>query len=109
MSETDNDVIVNGTYKEYYSSEELEASSIIQNDEYSSIIQALSEDYTLEEMSTVLGINQDKIDSFRETLQNSNLTVDNIKAFNRYSSGSNMILSAKRGVPKEVILHGIYA
>lgn len=109
LSEADIDVIVNGTYREYSSSEELASSSIFQNDEYSSIIQALSEDYTLEEMTTSLGISQDKIDSFRGALQDNNLTVDNIKAFNRYSSGSNMILSAKRGVPRETISQGIDA
>ena len=109
LSEADIDVIVNGTYREYSSSEELASSSIFQNDEYSSIIQALSEDYTLEEMSTSLGISQEKIDSFRGALQDNNLTVDNVKAFNRYSSGSNMILSAKRGVPRETISQGIDA
>lgn len=101
------DVIVNGTYKEYSSSEELASSSIFKNDEYSSIIQALSEDYTLGEMSSSLGISQDKIDKFKVALKDSNLTVDNVKAFNRYSSGSNMILSAKRGVSKETISQGI--
>ena len=94
LSEADIDVIVNGTYREYSSSEEIASSSTFQNDEYSSIIQALSEDYTLEEMSDRLGISQDKIDSFRGILQDNNLTIDNVKAFNRYSSGSNMILSA---------------
>ena len=109
LSEADIDVIVNGTYREYSSSEEIASSSTFQNDEYSSIIQALSEDYTLEEMNSSLGISQEKIDSFRATLQDNNLTVDNVKAFNRYSSGSNMILSAKRGVPREIISQGIDA
>ncbi|MGN1000884.1 MAG: hypothetical protein ACI4OG_02995 [Bacilli bacterium] len=109
LSEADIDVIVNGTYREYSSSEELVSSSIFQNDEYSSIIQALSEDYTLDEMSSSLGISQDKIDSFKSILQGNNLTVDNVKAFNRYSCGSNMILSAKRGVPRETISQGIDA
>lgn len=109
LSEADIDVIVNGTYREYSSSEEIASSSIFQNDEYSSIIQALSEDYTLEEMSSSLGISQEKIDSFRGALQDNNLTVDNVKAFNRYSSGSNMILSAKRGAPREAISQGIDA
>lgn len=109
LSEADIDVIANGTYKNYSSSEELASSSIFQNDEYSSIIQALSEDYTLEEMPDRLGISQDKIDSFRGTLQDNNLTIDNVKAFNRYSSGSNMILSAKRGIPRETISQGIDA
>lgn len=107
LSEALIDVIVNGTYKEYSSSEELASSSIFKNDEYSSIIQALSEDYTLGEMSSSLGISQDKIDKFKVALKDSNLTVDNVKAFNRYSSGSNMILSAKRGVSKETISQGI--
>lgn len=107
LSEALIDVIVNGTYKEYSSSEELASSSIFKNDEYSSIIQALSEDYTLGEMSSSLGISQDKIDKFKVALKDSNLTVDNVKAFNRYSSGSNMILSAKRGVSKENISQGI--
>lgn len=109
LSEADIDVIVNGTYREYSSSEEIASSSIFQNDEYSSIIQALSEDYTLEEMNSTLGISQEKIDSFRGALRDNNLTVDNVKSFNRYSSGSNMILSAKRGVPRETISQGIDA
>lgn len=107
LSEADIDVIVNGTYREYSSSEELASSSIFKNDEYSSIIQALSEDYTFEEMSNNFGISQEKIDSFRATLQDNDLTVDNVKAFNRYSSGSNMILSAKRGVSRKAISQGI--
>ena len=107
LSEADIDVIVNGTYKEYSSSAELDSSSIFKGDEYSSIIQALSEDYTLEEMSSSLGISQDKIDNFKVALKDNNLTIDNVKAFNRYSSGSNMILSAKRGVSREIISQGI--
>ncbi len=107
LSEADIDVIVNGTYKEYSSSEELDSSAIFKGDEYSSIIQALSEDYTLEEMSSRLGISQDKIDNFKVALKDNNLTIDNVKAFNRYSSGSNMILSAKRGVSRETISRGI--
>ena len=107
LSEADIDVIVNGTYKEYSSSGELDSSSIFKGDEYSSIIQALSEDYTLEEMSSSLGISQDKIDNFKVALNDNNLTIDNVKAFNRYSSGSNMILSAKRGVSRETISRGI--
>ena len=106
LSEADIDVIVNGDYKEYSSSEEL-ASSIFKGDEYSSIIQALSEDYTLEEMNSSLGISQDKIDNFKVVLKDNNLTIDNVKAFSRYSSGSNMILSAKRGVSREIISQGI--
>ena len=35
LSEADIDVIANGTYKNYSSSEELASSSIFQNDEYS--------------------------------------------------------------------------
>lgn len=107
LSEADIDVIVNGTYKEYSSSAELDSSSIFKGDEYSSIIQALSEDYTLEEMNSSLGISQDKIDNFKVVLKDNNLTIDNVKAFNRYSSGSNMILSAKRGVSREIISQGI--
>lgn len=107
LSEADIDVIVNGTYKEYSSSAELDSSSIFKGDEYSSIIQALSEDYTLEEMNSSLGISQDKINNFKVVLKDNNLTIDNVKAFNRYSSGSNMILSAKRGVSREIISQGI--
>ncbi len=109
LSDADIDVIVNGTYKQYTSSEQIASSSIFQNDEFSSIIQALSEDYTLEEMPNTLGISQEKIEAFKNDLQTNNLTIDSVKAFNRYSSGSNMILSAKRGVPRETISQGIDA
>lgn len=98
--------IVNGSYKSYSTSNELSSSQIFSNEEYSSIIQALSEDYTIDEM-TSLGIKQEKVDSFLKVLQENNLTVDNIKAFNRYSSGSNMILAAKRGVSREDISSSI--
>lgn len=108
LSESDISIIVNGDYQKYSSSKEL-ASSIFKNDEYSSIIQALSEDYTLDEMNFSLGISQNKINSFKDILQRNNLTIDNVKAFNRYSSGSNIILSAKRGIPKNTILQGIDA
>lgn len=109
LFEADIDVIVNGMYKKYSSSEELSSSFIFKSDEYSSIIQALSEDYTLEEMSASLGISQDKIDGFKCILQGNNLTFDSVKAINRYSSGSNMILSAKRGGSREIISQGIDA
>lgn len=103
LQEADIDTIANKTYKQYLSKEELTSFSIFKNEEYQSIIQALSEDYTLEEMSIKLGINQNKINNFIKILQENNLTIDNIKAFNRYSSNSSIILKAKRGISKEII------
>lgn len=108
LSESDINIIVNGDYQKYSSSKELD-SPIFKNDEFSSIIQALSEDYTLDEINFSLGISQNIIDSFKDILQRNNLTVEKVKAFNRYSSGSNMILSAKRGIPRDTILQGIDA
>lgn len=107
LSENDINSIINGRYKEYLSSDELDSSVIFSDAEYSAISQAISEDYTFDEMSSKLGINPSKIDQFLKTLQENNLTVDNVKAFNRYSAGSNMILSAKRGVSRETIAQGI--
>ncbi|MBE6150011.1 MAG: hypothetical protein E7170_04750 [Firmicutes bacterium] len=108
LSKEDIDIILNGTYQNYSSKENL-PSPIFENKEYFPIIQALSEDYTLEKIPISHNINENKINDFKKILKDNNLTIDNIKALYRYSCGSNMILSAKRNkdLKKETISQGI--
>ncbi len=101
--------IFKGGYQSFSTEEDfsLKMPSIFDNEDYTIIIQGLSDGYSFDEISRELGINQEKINSFRELLTQNNLSVDSVKAFNKYTVRSNMILDAKRGVPKENILQSI--
>lgn len=101
--------IFKGGYQSFSIEEDisLKMPSIFDNEEYTNIIQGLSDGYTFDEMPRELGINHEKISSFKDLLAQNNLSVDSVKAFNKYTVGSNMILGAKRGVPREDILQSI--
>lgn len=101
--------ILKGGYQSFSSEEEvsLKLPSIFDNEKYTNIIQGLSDGYTLDEMSKELGINQEKISLFKNLLEQNNLSVDIVKAFNKYTIGSNMILAAKRGIERKDILQSI--
>lgn len=101
--------IFKGGYQSFSTEEDisLKMPSIIDNEEYTNIIQGLSDGYTFDEMPRELGISQEKISSFKDLLTQNNLSVDSVKAFNKYTVGSNMLLGAKRGVPREDILKSI--
>lgn len=101
--------IFKGGYQSFSTQEDisLKMPSIFDNEEYTNIIQGLSDGYNFDEMTQELGISQEKINSFRDLLTQNNLSVDSVKAFNKYTVGSNMILGAKRGIPREDILQSI--
>ena len=90
---SDINIILNGDYQNFASEDELKSKlpSIFKEDEYANIIQALADGYILNEMSQELGINLAKINTFKDILKNNNLSVEEIKAFNKYTVGSNMI------------------
>lgn len=62
---------------------------------YQKILQFLSDGYTMGELQQ-MGVTDKEIQSFMETLDSYNISVDNAKAINQYSNGSNMILSIKK-------------
>lgn len=101
--------IFKGGYQIFSTEEDisLKMPSIFDNEEYTNIIQGLSDGYSFEEMPRELGINQEKVNSFKKLLTQNNLSVDSVKSFNKYTVGSNMILAAKRGVSRESILQSI--
>lgn len=108
LSDTDINEIINGSYHQYNSPDDLisSAPSIFKNEEYMGIITDLADGYTLDEIGQ-RGTSIEKIESFKNVLSENDLTIENVKALNKYSSGSNMILGAKRGVPRESIMQNI--
>lgn len=109
LSPDDIQTILKGDYQGFLSEEDINAKlpSIFKTDEYTSIIQGIADGYTLDEMPQELGISLDKINAFKNTLVQNHLSLEEVKAFNKYTVGSNMILGAKRGIPKEQILESI--
>ncbi len=109
LSPEDIQVILKGDYQAFSSEEDISSklSPIFQNEEYTSIIQGLADGYTLEEMPQGLGIRVDKLNTFKNIIAQNHLSLEEVKALNKYTVGSNMILGVKRGVPKEQILESI--
>ncbi len=109
LSPNDIQTILKGDYQRFLSKDDISSKflPIFKNDEFTSIIQGISDGYTLDEMPQELGISLDKINTFKNILVQNHLSLDEIKAFNKYTVGSNMILGAKRGVPKEPLLESI--
>lgn len=60
------------------------------------VLQGLVDGYTMEELPQI-GVNQSEIQGFMDAINSYNISVENAKAINQYSNGSNMILSVKRG------------
>ena len=108
LLKTEIDEILNGYYSTFENQSELQISmkDIFQNKKYNSIIQGIAGGYTLDEMPKI-GVSSKRVREFSDMLNQNNLTTENVAAFNRYSSGSNMILSHKRGTSKEDINNGI--
>lgn len=67
----------------------------------------MADGYSMEELPQI-GVKQSEIQDFLGMLDKCNLSVENAKAINQYSNGSNMILSVKKGTAgKEEIQSGI--
>jgi len=98
--------ILNGEYSTMIN--ENDAQSIFGNDSgYQQIFAELSDGYSFDELPQ-RGISQEQLTSFKNKLDSMNLSIENAQAINQYSNGSNMILSAKRGIPREQIRDGIF-
>lgn len=75
---------------------------------FANILQTLLDGYTMDELENQ-GIRRKDIEDFEAMLKESNLTVENAKAINQYSNGSNMILAVKRdSSSREKIKQGIF-
>ncbi len=109
LSPEDIQVILKGDYQSFSSEEDMSSklSPIFQNEEYTSVIQGLADGYTLEEMPQELGISVDKVNAFKTIIDQNQLSIEEVKALNKYTIGSNMILGVKRGVPKEQVFESI--
>ena len=93
------------SYKEY-SQVEYESKSSSVN--YQDILRELADGYTIEELPE-RGIKPENLEIFKRDLADNNLTVENLKAINQYSNGSNMILGVKRNlVEKSTIRQNIH-
>lgn len=79
----------------------------ISDKNFSDILQILNDDYSINDLEN-LGISKREVSEFLDFLNEKNITVENAKALNLYSNGSNMILGIKKGVvEKETILKNI--
>lgn len=79
----------------------------ISNKNFSDILQILNDDYSINDLEN-LGIRKSEVSEFLDFLNEKKITVENAKALNLYSNGSNMILGIKKGVvEKETILENI--
>ncbi len=100
------DKILNEKYQEFDNAEDLKY-IYGQAGNYQDILQYLADGYLIEDLSG-LGVRQENIQMFLDYLKANNLTVENAKAINQYSNGSNMILSLRRGTAsREDIKAGI--
>ncbi len=92
--------IENEEYKEY--------SNLNSKINYQNILRELADGYTLEELPA-RGIKEQDLEVFKNDLEDNNLTVENVKAINQYSNGSNMILGLKRNTTNKTnIKENIY-
>ena len=98
--------ILNGKFSTFEQSEEL-SKVFGNNGNFQAILQCLSDGYTIDELESK-GIKSQDVEKFKTMLNACNLTVENAKAINQYSNGSNMILSIKRGsTSRDEIKQGI--
>ncbi len=93
--------IINDEYQAY------DESNLVLDNDYLDIILEIANGYTLEQITVQQKIRAAKIFDFKKYLEQNNLNVDIVKALNRYTSGSNMILGIKRGVSKQKIYEHI--
>ena len=98
--------ILNGEYTTFQTDADLVNMSSF-NGNHQNVLRGFADGYSIEELQQH-GVSQKDIEEFLQTLEKCNLTVENAKAINQYSNGSNMILSIKRGtVNKDEIQNGI--
>ncbi len=106
FSQSEIDIILNGEYSSFQSENDL--TNLFSSDgKYQDVLRGLADGYSIDELPQV-GIKQSEIQDFLGMLDKCNLSVENAKAINQYSNGSNMILSVKRGITsREEIQSGI--
>ena len=106
LSQSEIDVILNGEYSAFQTDMEL-TDIFSSNGTHQSVLRGLADGYSIEELQQH-GVNSREIKEFMNTLEKYNLTVENAKAINQYSNGSNMILSMQRGTAdRSAIQNGI--
>lgn len=89
------DEIINGEYSSFQNNMDLKR--IFGSDaNYQNVLRGLADGYTIDELIQQ-GTNPKEIDGLMQELKKNNLSIENAKAINQYSNGSNMILSMKRG------------
>lgn len=108
LNESEINEIINGEYSSFQTDIDL-AQIFDSNGNYQNVLRGLADGYTIEEL-TQQGVNSKEIEAFMQELEKNNLSIDNAKAINQYSNGSNMILSMKRGLADRTqIQNGIKA
>lgn len=95
LSQSDINEILNGNYSTFQNEADL-ADVFSSSGNHQKVLQGLADGYTMEELPQI-GVNQSEIQGFMDTINSYNISVENAKAINQYSNGSNMILSVKRG------------
>ena len=106
LTEAEINEIINGEYSSFQTDIDL-AQTFSSDGKYQNVLRGLADGYSIDELQQQ-GINFKEISEFVQELDKCNLTVDNAKAINQYSNGSNMILSMKRGsADKGQIQNGI--
>lgn len=106
LTETEINEILNGEYSSFQT--DMDLTQIFSSDgNYQNVLRGLADGYSIDELQQQ-GVSPREIDGFMQELEKNNLSVDNAKAINQYSNGSNMILSMKRGsADKSQIQNGI--
>ena len=95
LTESEIDEIINGEYSSFQNSMDLK--QIFNSDaNYQNVLRGLADGYTIDELIKQ-GTNPKEIDGLMQELKKNNLSIENAKAINQYSNGSNMILAMKRG------------
>lgn len=94
LSQSDINEILNGNYSTFQN--EVDLTDVFSSSgSHQKVLQGLADGYTMEELPQI-GISQSEIQGFMDTINSYNISVENAKAINQYSNGSNMILSVKR-------------
>ncbi len=106
LTESEINEIISGEYSSFQT--DMDLTQIFSSDgNYQNVLRGLADGYSIDELQQK-GINSKEINEFMQELEKCNLTIDNAKAINQYSNGSNMILSMKRGSADRVkIQNGI--
>lgn len=86
--------ILNGEYTEFQT--DMDLKDVFSSDgNHQNILRGLADGYSIEELQQQ-GVKPREIEEFMQLLEKFNFTVENAKAINQYSNGSNMILSMKK-------------